>query len=175
MMSDSNFTKLSKEYEEAEKVTVEGKKINKVKAQAAENPEKFWAEQAKNLVWFRQWNNILEWNHPFARWFVGGELNASVNCLDRHINTDTKNKAAIIWESENGETRTLSYFQLYRQVNKFANALKILGVNKGDRVTLYMPMVPELPIAMLACARIGAIHSVVFSGFSVQALVDRAN
>jgi acetyl-CoA synthetase len=127
------------------------------------------------LIWFKEWDHILDWNPPFARWFAGGHLNASVNCLDRHINTDTKNKAAIIWESESGETRTLSYFQLYRQVNKFANVLKNLGVSKGDRVTIYMPMVPELPIAMLACARIGAIHSVVFSGFSAQALIDRAN
>ena len=173
MMSDSNFTKLSKEYEEAEKVTVEGKKINKVKAQAAENPEKFWAEQAKNLVWFRQWNNILEWNHPFARWFVGGELNASVICLDRHINSDEKNKVAIMWEGESGERRSFTYYQLYRSVNKFANALRNLGIKKGDRITIYLPMVPELPIAMLACSRIGAIHSVVFSGFSAQALSDR--
>jgi acetyl-CoA synthetase len=173
MMSDSNFTKLSKDYEEAEKVTVEGKKINKVKAQAAENPEKFWAEQAKNLVWFKQWNNILEWNHPFARWFVGGELNASVNCLDRHINSDEKNKVAIMWEGESGEHRSFTYYQLYRSVNKFANALRNLGIKKGDRVTIYLPMVPELPIAMLACSRIGAIHSVVFSGFSAQALSDR--
>ena len=173
MMSDSNFTKLSKEYEEAEKVTVEGKKINKVKAQAAENPEKFWAEQAKNLVWFRQWNNILEWDRPFARWFAGGELNASVNCLDRHIDSEEKNKVAIMWESESGEHRSFTYYQLYRSVNKFANALRNLGIKKGDRITIYLPMVPELPIAMLACSRIGAIHSVVFSGFSAQALSDR--
>src|SRR5919205_336493 len=173
MMSDSNFTKLSKDYEEAEKVTIEGKKINKVKAQAAENPEKFWAEQAKNLVWFRQWNNILEWNYPFARWFVGGQLNACVNAVDRHINSDEKNKVAIMWEGENGEHRSFTYYQLYHSVNKFANALKNLGIQKGDRVTIYLPMVPELPIAMLACSRIGAIHSVIFSGFSAQALSDR--
>ena len=173
MMSDSNFTKLSKAYEEAEKVTVEGKKINKIKAQAAENPEKFWAEQAKNLVWFRQWNNILEWNRPFARWFAGGELNASVNCLDRHIDSEEKNKVAIMWESESGEHRSFTYYQLYRSVNKFANALRNLGIKKGDRITIYLPMVPELPIAMLACSRIGAIHSVVFSGFSAQALSNR--
>src|ERR671938_1420906 len=175
MMSDSNFTKLSKAYDETKKVTLEGKKLDKIKAQAAENPEKFWAEQAKNLVWFRQWNNILEWNHPFARWFVGGELNASVNCLDRHINSDEKNKVAIMWEGESGERRSFTYYQLYRSVNKFANALRNLGIKKGDRITIYLPMVPELPIAMLACSRIGAIHSVVFSGFSAQALSDRAN
>jgi acetyl-CoA synthetase len=152
-----------------------GKRLEKISKEALAEPDKFWATQARNLVWFKEWNRVLDWNPPFARWFVGGQLNASVNCLDRHINTDTKNRVAIIWESESGETRTLSYFQLYRQVNKFANALKSRGVGKGDRVTIYMPMVPELPIAMLACARIGAIHSVVFSGFSVQALIDRAN
>ena len=173
MMSDSNFTKLSKAYDETKKVTLEGKKLDKIKAQAAENPEKFWAEQAKNLVWFRQWNNILEWNYPFARWFVGGQLNACVNAVDRHINSNEKNKVAIMWEGENGEYRSFTYYQLYHSVNKFANALKNLGVQKGDRVTIYLPMVPELPIAMLACSRIGAIHSVVFSGFSAQALSDR--
>src|SRR5687768_1736933 len=152
-----------------------GKRLEKISKEALAEPDKFWADQARNLIWFKEWNHILEWNPPFARWFVGGTLNASVNCLDRHINTDTKNKAAIIWEGESGETRTLSYFQLYRQVNKFANVLKKLGAGKGDRVTIYMPMVPELPIAMLACARIGAVHSVVFSGFSAQALVDRVN
>jgi acetyl-CoA synthetase len=172
-MSDSNFTKLSKSYDETKKVTLEGKKLDKIKAQAAENPEKFWAEQAKDLVWFRQWNNILEWNYPFARWFVGGQLNACVNAVDRHINSDKKNKVAILWEGENGEHRSLTYYQLYHSVNKFANALKNLGVQKGDRVTIYLPMVPELPIAMLACSRIGAIHSVIFSGFSAQALSDR--
>lgn len=173
MMSDSNFTKLSKGYDETKKVTLEGKKLDKIKVQAAENPEKFWAEQAKNLIWFRQWNNILEWNYPFARWFVGGQLNACVNAVDRHINSDEKNKVAIMWEGENGEHRSFTYYQLYHSVNKFANALKNLGVQKGDRVTIYLPMVPELPIAMLACSRIGAIHSVVFSGFSAQALSDR--
>ncbi|HYY50037.1 MAG TPA: acetyl-coenzyme A synthetase N-terminal domain-containing protein, partial [Nitrososphaeraceae archaeon] len=132
-MSDSNFTKLSKAYDETKKVTLEGKKLDKIKVQAAENPEKFWAEQAKNLVWFRQWNNVLEWNYPFARWFVGGQLNACVNAVDRHINSDEKNKVAIMWEGENGEHRSFTYYQLYHSVNKFANALKNLGVQKGDR------------------------------------------
>jgi acetyl-CoA synthetase len=175
MMSDSNFTKLSKAYNETEKVTLEGKKLHIIRREAAENPEKFWAEQAKNLVWFRQWNNTLEWNRPFARWFVGGGLNASVNCIDRHINSEEKNKVAIIWESESGKYRSFTYYQLYRSVNKFANALRNLGIKKGDRITIYLPMVPELPIAMLACSRIGAIHSVVFSGFSAQALSDRVH
>jgi acetyl-CoA synthetase len=175
MMSDSNFTKLSKAYNETEKVTLEGKKLHIIRREAAENPEKFWAEQAKNLVWFRQWNNTLEWNRPFARWFVGGGLNASVNAIDRHINSEEKNKVAIIWESESGKYRSFTYYQLYRSVNKFANALRNLGIKKGDRITIYLPMVPELPIAMLACSRIGAIHSVVFSGFSAQALSDRVH
>src|SRR5919197_4408556 len=166
-MSDANFI--------SGKVTLEGKKLNKIRREAAENPELFWAEQAKNLVWFKEWTNVLDWNRPFAKWFVGGTLNASVNCIDRHINSDVKNKVAIIWEGESGETRSFTYYQLYRSINKFASALKNLGVKKGDRVTIYLPMVPELPIAMLACSRIGAIHTVVFSGFSAQALSDRAN
>jgi acetyl-CoA synthetase len=168
----------SKLYEESGKIKISvrpGRRLEKVSKQALAEPEKFWADQARNLVWSKEWDRVLDWRPPFARWFVGGELNASVNCLDRHVKTDAKNKAAIIWEGESGETRTLSYFQLYRQVNRFANVLKSLGVGKGDRVTIYLPMVPELPVAMLACARIGAVHSVVFSGFSAQALVDRAN
>ena len=152
-----------------------GRRLEKVSKEALAEPEKFWAGQARNLVWSKEWDRVLDWKPPFAKWFVGGQLNASVNCLDRHLETDAKNKAAIIWESESRETRTLSYFQLYRQVNKFANVLKKLGVGKGDRVTIYMPMVPELPIAMLACSRIGVVHSVVFSGFSAQALMDRVN
>jgi acetyl-CoA synthetase len=168
----------SKLYEESGKIKVSvrsGRRLEQATNEAAADPEKFWAEQARNLVWSKEWDRVLDWKPPFARWFTGGRLNASVNCLDRHVKTDIKNKAAIIWEGEGGETRTLSYFQLYRQVNKFANVLKGLGVEKGDRVTIYLPMVPELPIAMLACARIGAVHSVVFSGFSAQALVDRVN
>ena len=168
----------TKLYEESGKIRVSvrpGRRLEKASKEALAEPEKFWAGQARNLVWSKEWDHVLDWQPPFARWFAGGQLNASVNCLDRHVKTETKNKAAIIWEGEDGETRTLSYFQLYRQVNKFSNVLKKLGIGKGDRVTIYMPMVPELPIAMLACARIGAIHSVVFSGFSAQALVDRVN
>jgi acetyl-CoA synthetase len=172
-MSDPNFIKSV--YEESERITLEGKKLNKLRGQASENFEKFWAQQAGNLFWFKEWDNILNWNHPFAKWFVGGRLNASVNCLDRHIKSDVKNKVAIIWEGESGEHRSVTYYELYRSVNKFANALKNLGIKKGDRVTIYLPMIPELPIAMLACSRIGAIHVVVFSGFSVQALSDRIN
>src|SRR2546428_1229482 len=177
-MTNQNFIDLSRIYEESEKVKVslQGKKLDKMRSQALENPEQFWGEQAKNLIWFKQWDKVLDSSDPpFYKWFVGGALNASVNCLDRHVDSDLKNKAAIIWEAENKESRSFTYSQLYRSVNKFASALKSLGVKKGDRVTIYLPMVPELPIAMLACARIGAIHTVVFSGFSSQALSDRVN
>ena len=176
-MSDPQFDKLSKIYEDSEKIKVslEGKKLSKIRKQALENSEEFWEEQAKYLKWFKDWDKVLDWNPPFAKWFVGGKLNASVNCLDRHIDSDAKNKVAIIWEGENGETNSFTYYQLYRSVNKLANALKNLGVKKGDRITIYLPMIPQLPIAMLASSRIGAIHTVVFSGFSAQALADRAN
>jgi acetyl-CoA synthetase len=142
---------------------------------AARDPDGFWAEQAKSLHWFRPWSKVLEWNEPFAKWFVGGTLNASDNCLDRHLSGPRKNKAAIIFEGEPGDTRTLTYAQLHREVCKFANALKNLGIGKGDRVTIYMPMVPEAAVAMLACARIGATHSVIFGGFSADAVADRNN
>ncbi len=176
-MSDPEFDKLSKIYEESEKIKVslEGKKLSKIRKQALENSEEFWEEQAKYLKWFKEWDKVLDWNPPFAKWFVGGKLNASVNCLDRHVDSDTKNKVAIIWEGENGETNSFTYYQLYRSVNKLASALKNLGVKKGDRITIYLPMIPQLVIAMLASSRIGAIHTVVFSGFSAQALADRAN
>ncbi|HEX7086778.1 MAG TPA: acetate--CoA ligase [Vicinamibacterales bacterium] len=142
---------------------------------AAADPEKFWAEFAGELEWSTPWNRILEWNPPHAKWFVGGKLNASVNCLDRHIRTWRRNKAAIIWEGEPGERRTLTYFELYRDVCRFANVLRKLGIQKGDRVAIYLPMIPELAVAMLACARIGAVHSVVFGGFSAASLRDRIN
>ena len=176
-MSDPEFDKLSKIYEDSEKIKVslEGKKLSKIRKQALENSEEFWEEQAKYLKWFKEWDKVLDWNPPFAKWFVGGKLNASVNCLDRHIDSDTKNKVAIIWEGENGETNSFTYYQLYRSVNKLASALKNLGVKKGDRITIYLPMIPQLVIAMLASSRIGAIHTVVFSGFSAKALADRAN
>ncbi len=138
-----------------------------------DDPEGFWGEQAHKLDWFKPWDRVLEWDPPFARWFVGGELNACYQCLDRHVNTWRKSKVAIYWEGEPGDSQVLSYSTLYRQVNRVASVLKNLGVKKGDRVVLYLPMIPELPIFMLACARIGAVHSVVFSGFSAQALADR--
>ena len=143
--------------------------------QAEKEPEKYWENEAKLLTWFTPWKKVLEWNPPHARWFVGGQLNLSYNCLDRHIEGPRRNKAALIWEGENGETRTLTYLQLHREVCKFANCLKDLGVTKGDRVAIYMPLLLETTVAMLACARIGAIHNVVFGGFSPDALADRIN
>ncbi|MDP6547254.1 MAG: AMP-binding protein, partial [Phycisphaerae bacterium] len=132
----------------------------------------------EHVSWFAPWKKTLQWKPPFAKWFVGGKLNVSYNCLDRHLegeNAWRRNKAAIIWEGEPGDSRTLTYGELHREVCKFANVLKGLGVKKGDRVCLYMPMVPELAIAMLACTRIGAPHSIVFGGFSAEALRDRIN
>jgi acetyl-CoA synthetase len=146
-----------------------------VYARAAADPEAFWAGFAGELEWMTPWTTVLEWTPPYAKWFAGGTLNASVNCVDRHIRGPRRNKAAIIWEGEPGERRTLTYFTLFRQVSQFANVLKSQGVTKGDRVALYMPLVPELAIAMLACARIGAVHSVVFGGFSAESLRDRIN
>jgi acetyl-CoA synthetase len=142
---------------------------------AAKDPEGFWAEQAKNLDWFTPWQQVLEWNVPWAKWFVGGKLNVTYNCVDRHAHSARRNKAAIVWEGEPGDTRVLTFGMLEREVNRFANALKSLGVAKGDRVAIYMGMVPELAIAMLACAKIGAAHSVVFGGFSAEALRERIN
>jgi acetyl-CoA synthetase len=139
------------------------------------DPEGFWAQQAETLRWSKKWDRVLEWNPPFAKWFSGGTLNLSENCLDRHVTTWRKNKAAIIWEGEPGETRTLTYQELLREVGRFANVLKALGVHKGDRVGIYMPMIPEAAVAMLACARIGATHTVVFGGFSSEAVRDRMN
>lgn len=137
------------------------------------NPEKFWSDAARELTWFKKWKKVLQWKAPNAKWFVGGQLNVSYNCLDRHLESWRRNKAAILWEGEPGESRTLTYQQLHSEVCRFANVLKRLGVAKGDRVVIYMPLVPELAISMLACARIGATHSIIFGGFSSQALVDR--
>ncbi len=140
-----------------------------------EEPEEFWAEQARQLDWFRTWDKVLEWEPPFAKWFVGGRLNASHICVDRHVKTWRRSKVAMYWEGEPGDVRVLSYSTLYREVNRYASVLKNCGVGDGDKVVLYLPMIPELPIFMLACARIGAIHTVIFSGFSAQALGDRVN
>ena len=142
--------------------------------QATEDPEGFWGRFAeKELHWFEKWSRVLEWDAPFAKWFVGGKTNMSYNCLDRHLLTWRKNKAAIIWEGEPGDERVLTYQELHRRVARFANVLKQLGLKTGDRSIIYMPMVPELPIAMLACARLGVTHSVVFGGFSAEALKTR--
>ena len=145
-------------------------------AASEKDPEGFWAKIAsESLHWFKPWDKTLEWEVPFAKWFVGGETNVAYNCLDRHLETSRKNKAALIWEGEPGDTRTITYFELHREVCRAANVLKQLGVTKGDRVGLYMPMIPELAIAMLACARIGATHSIIFGGFSADAVRDRMN
>ncbi len=152
----------------------------KLYEESIEAPEKFWGRQAEEeLVWFKKWTHVLQWKEPFAKWFGGGKINVSYNCLDRHLGTPLANKAALIWEGEPaapgkpGEERTLTYRQLHREVCLFANVLKGQGITKGDRVLIYLPMVPEAAIAMLACARIGAIHSVVFGGFSAQSVADR--
>jgi acetyl-CoA synthetase len=148
----------------------------KLHAAALKAPEKFWAGQAKALLdWFKPWTKTLVWKEPFSQWFVGGKLNASHNCVDRHLSGWRRNKAAIIWEGEPGEERVLTYQDLHREVCRFANVLKGLGLKKGDRATLYMPLIPELAVAMLACARIGVTHSVIFGGFSAQAIKDRVN
>jgi len=140
-----------------------------------EDPEHFWSEEARKLDWYKTWDRVLDWTPPYARWFVGGKINACYQCIDRHVKTWRRSKVAIYWEAETGETRVLSYSTLFREVNRFASVLQKLGVKKGDRIALYLPMVPELPIFMLACARIGAVHTVIFSGFSAQAIADRVN
>ena len=145
-------------------------------AKAAADPEGFWAGLAEGLDWFQKWDTALDWSGaPFAKWFIGGKLNVSYNCIDRHVNNGRRNKAAIVWEGEPGDWKVYTYGDLLREVCQFANGLKSLGIGKGDRVTIYLPMTPELPIAMLACARIGAPHSVVFGGFSAESLRDRIN
>jgi acetyl-CoA synthetase len=143
--------------------------------QSIADPEAFWADAAENLHWFRRWDKVLEWNLPWAKWFVGGKLNLSYNCVDRHALGKHGQKTALIWEGEPGEQRRLSYAELHAEVQRFANALKSLGIVKGDRVAIYMGMTPELAIALLACARIGAVHSVIFGGFAANAIADRVN
>ena len=150
--------------------------LEALRAEAAADPGKFWARMAESeLDWFKKWDTVLKWEAPHAQWFIGGKTNISHNCLDRHLSKWRRNKAALIWEGEPGDARTLTYQQLHTEVCRFANVLKKIGVKKGDRVALYMPLIPELAISMLACARIGATHSVVFGGFSSTALIDRIN
>ena len=143
--------------------------------EATRDPEAFWARMAGELEWMKPWDRVLDWQPPHARWFDGGQLNVSANCLDRHVAGPRRNKAAIIFEGEPGDQRTLTYWDLYRKVNQFALVLDKLGVRKGDRVAIYLPMIVEAVVAMLACARVGAIHSVVFGGFSPESLRDRIN
>ena len=145
----------------------------KLYKESIDKPEKFWAREAKELLWQKPWSKVLEWKAPFAKWFDGGKLNVSENCVDRHAFGPRKNKAAIIWEGEPGDKRVITYGQLHKEVCRFANVLEKNGIKKGDRVLIYMPMVPEAAIAMLACARIGAVHNVVFGGFASEAILDR--
>ena len=148
----------------------------KLYEKSIKDPDGFWGEQAQNLEWFKKWDKVLDYSfgdNLYVKWFQGGKINVTVNCLDRHLKTAKKDKVALLWEGEPGDSRKYTYQQLYEEVCKFANVLKKRGVKKGDRVTIYMPMIPELPIALLACARIGAIHSIVFGGFSADALKDR--
>jgi len=147
----------------------------KIYEEASRDREGFWAKEAERLDWFKKWDQILEWNAPWVKWFIGGKLNATYNCVDRHVKTERRTKPAILWEGEPGDTRALTFEDLQKEVNRFANALKSLGVKKGDRIAIYLGMVPELAIAMLACAKIGAPHSIVFGGFSAESLRERIN
>lgn len=140
---------------------------------AAEDPEGYWEEQSKQLTWFKPYDKVLEWNPPHAKWFLGGKINAAYNCVDRHREGPRKNKAAIIWEGEQGNNKVYTYDMLGREVDKTAHMLKELGIKKGDRVVVYLPMIPEFPISLLACAKIGAVHSVVFGGYSAKSLNER--
>src|SRR5512145_480501 len=159
------------------KAHVSGRKAyDELYARSVKDPEGFWGGLAEQkLHWTTRWSKVLDWQPPFAKWFVGGKINISDNCLDRHLSGPRRTKPAIIWEGEPGEKRVLTYEELHREVCRFANGLKKLGVKAGDRVGIYLPMIPEAAVAMLACARIGATHSVVFGGFSAEALRDRMN
>ena len=150
-------------------------KDNSLYEEAAANRDEFWARMAERLEWYQKWDRVLDWTPPYCRWFVGGKLNVAYNCIDRHLKTWRKTKAAIIWEGEPGDSRVLTYQDLYREVTKAANVLRRLGVGKGDRVTIYLGMIPELPVLMLACARLGAAHSVIFGGFSPDSIIGRVN
>ncbi len=179
VLNEKRVFKPSKEFSKNARIS-SLTQYRKLYNESIKSPDKFWGKRAKDeLVWFKPWKKVLEWKEPFAKWFLGGQLNVSYNCLDRHLGTPTANKAALIWEGEPagpgkpGEERVLTYKQLHREVCLFANVLKRNGIHKGDRVLIYLPMVPEAAVAMLACARIGAVHSVVFGGFSAQSVADR--
>ena len=177
-MADKSGDRLIKPPEEFAKKARVGS-LDKYRAlydRSISDPDGFWNEQAERITWFKKWNKTssFDFNTAKIEWFAGGKLNASVNCLDRHLTGPRRDKPALVWEGDSPEeSRTLTYADVHRETCKFANALKKVGVKKGDRVTIYLPMVPELPIAMLACARIGAIHSVVFGGFSAESLKNR--
>ncbi len=174
-MSESSLPFNEKFYPCTEKVT-SGAKRKQEWEKSLKNPQEFWTEKAKAIDWFKPPSKVLDdSNPPFYKWFPDGELNISYNALDRHVKTHRKNKLAYIWEGEMGEIKTYTYFQLYKEVNKLAKVLKDHGLKKGDRVAVYLPVIPELPITLLATARIGGIHAVVFSGFSAEALADRIN
>ncbi|MCH7746832.1 MAG: AMP-binding protein, partial [Acidobacteria bacterium] len=175
LLQEGRNFKPSKEFQKSANV-----KIAAIYQKAARDPEAYWAEWARKLDWIKPWKKVLDWNPPHAKWFVGGKINVCQNCVDRHVFSKNgyharRNKAAIVWEGEPGDQRTLTYWDLYQEVTRFANVLKKLGIQKGDRVAVYLPMVPELVISCLACARIGAVHNVVFGGFSSEALRDRIN
>ena len=171
---ENRVFKPAKEFTKKARIQSMGQ-YRKMWEESVRKPEKFWAREASELVWQKKWGKVLDWKPPFAKWFVGGKLNISENCLDRHLDGPRKTKAALIWEGEPGEKRVLTYQQLHRDVCKFANVLKRNGLKKGDRAIIYMPMIPEAAVAMLACARIGATHSVVFGGFSAESIRDRIN
>ena len=176
-MSEQTLSNLSREdrsFEPPADLAANANVKEEAYARADSDREAFWADAAERLDWGRKWDQVLDWsNPPFAKWFVGGKLNASYNCVDRHVERGLGDKVAYHWIGEPGDTRTLTFADLKREVSKAANALKELGVEKGDRVAIYMPMIPETAVAMLACARIGAPHTVVFGGFSADALADR--
>jgi acetyl-CoA synthetase len=168
--------KFQKKYKPSKKILKEAiiKNYELALKKVARNPIKFWEQAAADLIWFKKWEKVFDDSQkPFFKWFVGGKCNLAYNALDRHIETKTRNKTAILWEDETGRTRKYTYLQLYQEVNKLVNALRGLGIKKGDRVAIYMPNIPEIAIAMLACAKIGAMHSVVYAGFSSKALADR--
>src|SRR3972149_6732057 len=174
-MSESSLPFNEKFYPSSQKIG-SGERLKEELEKSLKNPQEFWAEKAKALDWYKTWDKVLDdSNPPFYKWFQGGKLNISHNALDRHIKTPIKNKLAYIWEGELGEIKTYTYYQLHREVNKLAKVFKDFGLKKGDRVAVYLPVIPELPITLLATARIGGIHMVVFSGFSAEALADRIN
>jgi acetyl-CoA synthetase len=174
-LSEASLPFNEKYYPNMEKIS-NGEMRKQVWEESLRNPEEFWAQKAKAIDWFKPWNKVLDDSEaPFFKWFAGAELNVSYNTLDRHAKSAKKNKLAYIWEGEMGEIKTYTYYQLFREVNRLAKVMRDFGLKKGDRVAVYLPVIPELPITLLATARLGGIHAVVFSGFSAEALADRIN